>query len=123
MGYNGNHRKPYNVWKPSLYSRGLRMSFPKPRKPRNNIFKRCNKTTRATFPRYTYKLPYETKQINTGKVQPPKGSYFDKICEYIAITFAFLLCIGIVALLIWMFGWTTLAAGICGIIIAIIFDN
>lgn len=123
MGYNGNHRKPYNVWKPSLYKRGARMLFPKPRKPRCNIFKQYSKTTRATFPRYTYKLPSGTKQFHTGKVQPPKESTFDKICEYIAITFAFLLGIGIAALVVWFFGWTTLAAGICGIIIAIIFDN
>lgn len=98
MGYNGNHRRPYNVWKPSTHKRGLNLLFPRARKPKYNLFGQ-NKAAQAIFRAQAYKLPPSGNNAPTGKGKVQKGD------DTLSCLVCLLIAVALLALIGWIFGW------------------
>lgn len=97
MGYNGNNRKPYNIWRTSTHKRGLNLLIPKARKPKYSLFKR-NKAVQATFSAQRYNLSTDNEKTPTIEEKRQNSDKWGCVlCS--VLTIAVLLLIG------WAFGW------------------
>lgn len=108
MGYNGNNRKPYNVWKPSLFKRGLRMMVPKPRKSRK-YSGRQTKATRfySTSTEYDYtnqKIMPASEDCELSEEQIDQIKEANKNAD-IGCLIAFVVMIALLGFIAFLFGW------------------
>lgn len=104
MGYNGNHRKPYNVWKPSLQRRGMRMLGLNARKPRKYKYtpKNTSRNIRQSLyvTSYRYDMPHCDEKCGENK-----ESTWEKIYKWFLVVMAVLTIIAVISLIVWLFGW------------------